>query len=112
LVYFLITFGIISYFRAVSQKQTPPIFNYFLRIGHIEGISYLVLLLLAMPLKYYFGFPWAVKIVGYLHGILFITYCILLAMTMKQLKWSIFKGALAFILSLIPFGTFWLHKFR
>ena len=94
------------------ENQSPKIFYTFLRIGHIEGISYLVLLLIAMPLKYYAGIPRAVKVVGYLHGILFVTYCLLLALTMRKMKWSFLKGFYAFVLSLVPFGTFRLNKFK
>ena len=94
------------------KNHPPKNFNTFLQIGHIEGISYLVLLLVAMPLKYYAGMPMAVKIVGYLHGILFITYCIILALTMRKMNWSFLKGFYAFVLSLIPFGTFGLYKFK
>ena len=94
------------------ENQPLKIFNIFLRVGHIEGISYLVLLCIAMPLKYYADMPMAVKIVGYLHGILFITYCILLVLVMQKMKWSLLKGFLAFVLSIIPCGTFWLHKFK
>ncbi len=94
------------------KNHPPKIFYTFLRIGHIEGISYLVLLLIAMPLKYMAGIPMAVQVVGYLHGILFISYCILLAIVMQKMKWSFLKGFYAFLLSLVPFGTFWLHKFK
>jgi len=94
------------------QKETPAIFNYFLRIGHIEGVSYLILLCIAMPLKYMAGMPMPVKVVGYIHGFLFVAYCVLLLMTMIKMKWKLEKGFYAFVLSLIPFGTFWLHKFR
>lgn len=94
------------------KNHPPKIFYTFLRMGHIEGISYLVLLFIAMPLKYMAGIPMAVQVVGYLHGILFIAYCILLAMVMQKMKWSFLKGFYAFLLSLVPFGTFWLHKFK
>jgi integral membrane protein len=40
-------------------------------IGFIEGVSFLILLLIAMPLKYYFDLPMAVKITGWIHGVLF-----------------------------------------
>jgi integral membrane protein len=94
------------------KNHPPKIFYTFLRIGHIEGISYLVLLLIAMPLKYMAGIPMAVQVVGYLHGFLFISYCILLAIIMQKMNWSFLKGFYAFVLSLVPFGTFWLHKFK
>jgi integral membrane protein len=54
----------------------------------------------------------AVQVFGYLHGFLFISYCILLAITMQKMNWSFLKGFYAFVLSLVPFGTFWLHKFK
>jgi len=94
------------------KKSKSSIFGTFLRIGHIEGVSYLLLLFVAMPLRKYAEMPKAVTVGGYIHGVLFIVYCIVLAITMKKLKWSFLKGLLAFILSLIPFGTFWLNKFR
>lgn len=77
------------------------------KAGIAEGISFLVLLCIAMPLKYYFDLPMAVKIVGWLHGVLFIAF---VAMAWnykndrnKNLGWF----ALAFIAALIPLGTFW-----
>lgn len=94
------------------QEPNPKIYKNFILVGHIEGVSYLVLLLIAMPLKYFMNQPEAVTIVGYLHGLLFILYCVLLALTIYKLKWSIFKGLLAFVLSLIPFGTFYLNKLK
>jgi integral membrane protein len=94
------------------QNTKPKVYKNFILVGHIEGVSYLVLLLIAMPLKYYMGQPEAVTVVGYLHGFLFILYCVLLALTMYKLKWSFLKGLLAFVLSLIPFGTFFLNRIK
>ena len=80
---------------------------YSLRLlGNIEGISYLLLLGIAMPMKYFFGFPMAVKIVGMAHGVLFIAYCLLLALQMKANKWNLLFGIYLFMATLIPFGTF------
>ncbi len=75
-------------------------------LGNIEGISYLLLLGVAMPMKYYFEMPMAVKITGMAHGVLFVAYCILLALCMKNFNWSFKFGAYLFIATLIPFGTF------
>ena len=75
-------------------------------LGNIEGISYLLLLGVAMPMKYYFEMPMAVKIVGMAHGVLFVAYCILLAACMKKFNWTLKLGAYLFIATLIPFGTF------
>ena len=80
---------------------------YSLRLlGNIEGISYLLLLGVAMPMKYFFGFPLAVKIVGMAHGVLFIAYCLLLALQMRANKWNLLFGIYLFVATLIPFGTF------
>ena len=75
-------------------------------LGNIEGISYLLLLGVAMPMKYFFGFPMAVKIVGMAHGVLFIAYCLLLALQMKANKWNLLFGIYLFVATLVPFGTF------
>lgn len=75
-------------------------------LGNIEGISYLLLLGVAMPMKYYFGMPEAVKTVGMAHGVLFVAYCLLLAPCMKKFNWTLKFGALLFVATLIPFGTF------
>jgi len=76
--------------------------------GMLEGISYLLLLGLAMPLKYLAGFPIAVKIVGTIHGVLFILYLITLAHVYFVDKWKFSHGFFAFLASIIPFGTFYL----
>lgn len=75
-------------------------------IAIIEGISYLVLLFIAMPLKYFADFPYMVTYFGWLHGLLFVIFGILLIQSWGQYRWSFWKAALAFISSLIPFGTF------
>jgi len=82
----------------------------FRLIALLEGISYLILLCIAMPLKYKFGFELAVKYTGWAHGVLFIAYIILLLKVWKQYNWSFKKVVFAFIASLIPFGTFVLDK--
>ena len=75
-------------------------------LGNIEGVSYLLLLFIAMPMKYYFGMPMAVKIVGMAHGVLFVAYCLVLALCMKNFNWTLKFGVYLFIATLIPFGTF------
>lgn len=72
----------------------------------IEGVSYLFLLGIAMPLKYLAGLPDAVKYTGWVHGVLFVLYMILLLKVWIQYRWSFGKVLLAFIASLLPFGTF------
>ena len=73
-----------------------------------EGVSFLLLLFVAMPLKYGFGVGEAVSVVGMAHGVLFIGYCATLALAAPRLGTR--RSVLAFVLSLVPGGTFWLEK--
>lgn len=75
-------------------------------LGKAEGVSYLVLLGIAMPLKYAAGMPMAVKVVGWAHGALFVVFGFVLLQAMMALKWSLGKAAMVFIATLIPFGPF------
>lgn len=90
--------------------MNEKLLNRFRQIGFIEGISYLILLFIAMPLKYIFDYPMATKLVGMLHGILFSAYIWLLVAAMQEYKWNIKFGVELFIASLIPFGTFYTDK--
>ena len=78
-------------------------FSRFRIISIIEGLSYLLLVFIAMPLKYMFNYPMAVKIVGMSHGVLFILFFVALVMAMNRYKWK-FLGFQLFVYSLIPFG--------
>ncbi len=82
----------------------------FRLINFIEGISYLILLFVAMPLKYIFEYPIATKVSGMLHGVLFIIFLILLSQAIQKYKFSAKFGIILFIASLIPFGTTWSDK--
>lgn len=75
--------------------------------GLIEGISYLVLLLIAMPLKYWADMPQAVSVVGMAHGVLFVWYVISVLVAKFEFRLSYKITALALLASLIPFGTFY-----
>ena len=79
-------------------------------IGITEGISFLILLFIAMPLKYFADIPEAVKYTGWVHGVLFILYVLALAHVRLNLPWSWKQLSVAFIASLLPFGTFILDK--
>lgn len=79
----------------------------FRLVALLEGTSFLLLLGIAMPLKYYFNKPEAVKTVGMAHGVLFILYLILLLIIHLKLKWKIRKTILVFIAAFLPFGTFY-----
>jgi integral membrane protein len=71
-----------------------------------EGSSLILLLLVAMPLKYYAGIPEAVKIIGPVHGILFLSFVVLLFSHASKRDLSIVKTLAGLVASFIPFGTF------
>lgn len=75
-------------------------------LGIIEGISLLVLLIIAMPLKYVAGKPDAVKIVGWIHGLLFILFMIAVLVVAIQRRWKFITLLMAFLAAFFPFGTF------
>jgi integral membrane protein len=75
-----------------------------------EGVSFLFLLCIAMPLKYFAAMPLFVKYGGWVHGLLFVTYIFFLLEMRNAFKWSLQKTTIAFIASLIPFGTFWIDN--
>ena len=76
-------------------------------INTIEGYSYLALLFIAMPLKYFFDMPMAVKIAGMAHGALFVAFAFLLIQAWTDAKWKFQENIIFFVASLIPFGTFY-----
>ncbi len=81
----------------------------FRLVAFLEGCSYL-LLAVTMPLKYKMDMPKPNYFVGMAHGVLFLLYIVLLVIAAAQYKWSFKKIMLAFIASLIPFGTFYAAK--
>jgi integral membrane protein len=90
------------------------LFKWFERIGTWEGISFLVLLGIAMPLKYIWGIPQAVSVVGMAHGILFIAYLYMIHECRIAFGWSLKTAALGALASVLPFGPFvydrWVKK--
>ncbi len=78
----------------------------FRKVAVAEGISYLLLLFVAMPLRHFAHLDLAVKYTGWVHGILFIAYVALLVMTWQEQKWKFGKAVLIFLASLLPFMPF------
>ena len=94
----------------MNPTRQKKLLHIFRIIAIAEGISFLVLLLIAMPLKYFFQFPAAVKYCGWIHGALFVAF-IYFAFTV----WTEFKKTgiwllKAFAASVIPCGTFVFDK--
>jgi integral membrane protein len=92
--------------RTVTMNQI----RMFRMIALAEGCSFLTLLCIAMPMKYFMGMPEVVRVVGSIHGGLFLLYVGLLAMLHFRQRWSVMFSLYAFVASIIPFGTFVLDK--
>lgn len=87
-------------------KYSKTSLGRFRMVAIFEGISYLLLLFVAMPIKYLLHEPAMVKYNGWVHGILFILYLLALINVKMDRNWSFGKSMLAFVLSLIPFAAF------
>jgi len=84
--------------------------NKFILTGRLEGLSFLLLLLVGMPLKYIWGFPWANKIIGLAHGVLFMAYIYQALQLGTEKKWPRSKTWASFLAALLPLGTFIFEK--
>jgi integral membrane protein len=79
-------------------------------IAFIEGMSFLILLFVAMPLKYIWEQPMAVRQVGTVHGLLFVIYVLLVVLCRIEYNWSARKTGLLLLISIIPFGNFYADR--
>lgn len=93
-----------------SEENRSKTLKWLSLAGKYEGFSYLLLLFIAMPMKYLLNMPMAVSIAGSIHGALFVwfMYSLFNAWAGKYLGFG--KCVLIFILSLLPFGTFRLER--
>lgn len=91
------------------MKSTKT-FGWFRKVAFAEGVSFLVLLLIAMPLKYMAGLPVATLIAGSLHGILFVAFIYLAWEVKSDYKKGFGWFGKAMLASVIPFGTFVMEK--
>lgn len=82
----------------------------FRLIGYLEGISFLALLFVAMPLKYWADLPEPVTIIGGIHGFLFALYLIAVALMAFIYKWRLIRILGAFVAALAPFGPFYFDR--
>ena len=85
-------------------------FTWFRKVAMWEGVSFLVLLLIAMPMKYLGNIPEAVTIVGSVHGALFVAFAGLALWVKEQYKMNFRWLASSMVASVLPFGTFVLDK--
>ncbi|MDO1500556.1 DUF3817 domain-containing protein [Winogradskyella maritima] len=83
---------------------------FFRLIALLEGVSYILLLFVATPIKYLNGDPQYVKLLGMPHGILFMAYIVLAIWLKPKYKWNQRTFITVLIASIIPFGTFYVDK--
>ena len=95
--------------RATALLMKHPV-SFLRTVTLLEAISYLVLLFVAMPLKYVWGMPLAVKIAGSVHGGLFVLFCIALMRVLMQTSWPFSRAVLLFIASLLPLVPFFIDR--
>ncbi len=92
----------------VLRFDTPP--ARLRAMTFLEGCSFLLLLGVAMPLKYMADMPLAVRLVGAVHGVLFLAFVVLTLRAMRERGKPFGWGARFAVASLIPFGTFALDR--
>ena len=84
--------------------------NIFRIVSFLEGISYLLLLFIAVPIKYFQGDESYVKLLGMPHGILFMLYIVLAIVIKKEMNWDNKTLGIVLLASILPFGTFYIDK--
>lgn len=83
----------------------------FRYVALAEGLSYVVLVFIGMPLKYLADQPATVEVVGWIHGLLFIAYVVLGLQAAADEGWTGRFMGWAFAAALVPGGTFWLDRY-
>jgi integral membrane protein len=83
---------------------------FFRVVSFLEGTSYLLLLFVAVPIKYWMNDPQYVKLLGMPHGLLFVGYIVLAFLLRSELNWSIKTFGAVLLASILPFGTFYVDK--
>jgi integral membrane protein len=84
--------------------------NIFRIIAFLEGVSYILLLFIATPIKHFLDDPQYVKLLGMPHGMLFIGYLIMAFMIRKEMNWSSKEFMFVLLASIIPLGTFYIDR--
>ena len=88
----------------------PKLLPIFRIVALLEGVSYILLLFIATPIKYFGNDPTYVKWLGMPHGLLFIAYVVMAVLMSKDMKWDGKTLMIVLVASIIPFGTFYIDK--
>jgi integral membrane protein len=81
------------------------VINIFRNLGLLEALSFILLLGIAMPLKYFAGYPAATKVMGMAHGVLFLAYILAASYVAGKMKWSLRTLIIAYMAAVFPLGT-------
>ena len=92
----------------MSILQTP--LGRFRTISAIEGLSYALLVFIAMPLKYGLDLPQMVRILGMAHGVLFVAFVVALVLAMVSQRWPITRAGALLVASMVPLGAVWIER--
>ena len=95
------------------MSPTPPMsptLRWFVQVARVEGLTVLLLFGLGMPLKYGLGIKEPLAWIGWIHGVMVFLYLIALGSASRVEAWSWGRTLLGFIVSLVPFGTFWFER--
>jgi integral membrane protein len=84
--------------------------NFFRIAAFLEGVSYILLLFIAVPLKYWGGDESYVKLLGMPHGLLFISYLIIAFVIKDDEKWTGKDFMIIILASILPFGAFYVDR--
>ncbi|MDC1198098.1 DUF3817 domain-containing protein [uncultured Algibacter sp.] len=84
--------------------------NIFRIVALLEGVSYILLLFIATPIKYLLNDPQYVKLLGMPHGVLFVAYVALAFFFKKEFSWTNKEFIMVLLASILPFGTFYIDR--
>lgn len=80
-------------------------------ISFLEGLSFLLLLGVAMPLKYWFDKPFLVPYAGMFHGVMFVVFIVLLLVVCQIKGWSLSVFVIGLVVAILPFAPFWFERY-
>jgi len=84
--------------------------SFFRKLSLVEGLSLIILLLIAMPAKYYFGYVDSIWMLGMTHGVLWLSYFLISLTVSHQQSWSVVFWLVVLFSSIIPFACFFLDR--
>lgn len=80
-------------------------------VAFLEGISLLALLFIAVPVKYTSGDPSLVRIIGPIHGVLFLLFILNTLGAGIEQRWNFQTTTWKVLVAcMIPFGTFYIDR--